>query len=656
VRGFVLAGTNVSGEVSVLVSGAASVTLSNLCLAATNEVAAESVFRVDSDTALHLAGTSTLRSGDGLAGLRVAQSAALTLDGETLEAFGGEGGAGILGGSVTINGGLILPVGGEDAVGIGGELTIRGGTVFAHGGGLAPDLGAKDGDPASTVVLGGSVHAVMGRTSPAVSNASERVYCVTVPDCAPNSPVALVGLEWYGMDGILSDADGKVYLWLPSGVHFFAVDGVSYVADVDGRSAVAERYVPTGVHVDGTDVSRRRGDGWQFAQGTLSFSGNCTVSGTNSQGMVAIMVEPTVETLTLSNLVLRGTQEYYVPISVFATNRCAVVLAGANELEAGANAAALAVGDGFSVEVSGRGTLKAIGGDGGAGIGGGWRENGSYVSIYGGVVEARGGMNGAGIGGGWRGKGGNLSVYGGRVTAVGGAYASAIGGGYYETGVRYFQNGGTVIANGGSVNLVTADAVSSSGRGNVIRGGSLHVTGANPTISTSPVNGSNVRVWCVAVTNLVPGAKVALNGLSDYGTSDIFADDTGAVYLWLPDGAHLFSTQIGEETWRWRADVSGADTVAVAVTGPDGLSITDIVLAETTVDITVAADPTGWMASGYASLRVRAGAALPLSAGDEALLDPSQVTTTLNADGTATLSVPRQAATQMFYRIETAGD
>ena len=210
-----------------------------------------------------------------------------------------------------------------------------------------------------------------------------------------------------------------------------------------------------------------------------------------------------------------------------------------------------------------------------------------------------------------------------------------------------------MIANGGSVNLVTADAISSSGRGNVIRGGSLHVTGDNPTISTSPVNGSNVRVWCVTVTNLVPGAKVVLDGLTGYGTSDIFADDAGAVYLWLPDGAHLFSTQVGEETWRWRANVSGADTVAVAVTGPDGLTITGIALTETAVTITVASDPAEWMASGYASLRVRAGAALPLPAGDEALLDPSQVTTTLNADGTATLSVPRQSASQMFYRIET---
>ena len=48
-------------------------------------------------------------------------------------------------------------------------------------------------------------------------------------------------------------------------------------------------------------------------------------------------------------------------------------------------------------------------------------------------------------------------------------------------------------------------------------------------------------------------------------------------------------------------------------------------------------------------------AQLVLQLGDMAhpIPDPSQVTTTLNADGTATLSVPRQSASQIFYRIET---
>ena len=88
------------------------------------------------------------------------------------------------------------------------------------------------------------------------------------------------------------------------------------------------------------------------------------------------------------------------------------------------------------------------------------------------------------------------------------------------------------------------------------------------------------------------------------------------------------------------------------MTGPDGLTITGIALTETAVTITVASDPAEWMASGYASLRVRAGAALPLPAGDEALLDESLVTATLNADGTATLTFPRSSSDLMFYRIE----
>ena len=490
---------------------------------------------------------------------------------------------------------------------------------------------------------------------------------MTVENLTEGSTPTFDRLGGYDADGLVADAEGKVYLWLPNGTHVFFRDGRAMLAVVDDADVVATEWT-TGVTVDGADVATLSGDGWSYDIDTavLTLSSNSrdyTLSGTNTDGDVSVVVSAGYVNAIISNLVLCVTNVERSAIYVNDGLSTTLTLAGTNVLMSGENCPGVRTratierdGSYYTydayLDIKGTGTLLAVGGQNAAGIGGGQRENGSYVSVYGGELEARGGMNGAGIGGGWRGKGGNLSVYGGRVTAVGGTYASAIGGGFGETGERYFQNNGTVIANGGSVNLVTADAISSSGRGNIIRGGSLHVTGEKPTISNPPVNGSNVRVWCVTVTNLVPGAKVVLDGLSGYGTSDIFADDTGAVYLWLPNGAHLFSTQIGEETWRWRADVSGADTVAVAVTGPDGLTITGIALTETAVTITVASDPAEWMASGYASLRVRAGAALPLPAGDEALLDESLVTATLNADGTATLTFPRSSSDLMFYRIE----
>ena len=101
----------------------------------------------------------------------------------------------------------------------------------------------------------------------------------------------------------MADASGSVYLWLTNGIHFVTANGVLYVADVDEQAVNAELFELTGVYVDGVDVAYRRGDGWQFAQRTLSFSENRTVSGTNVQGKVAIMVEPTVETLSAKHII-----------------------------------------------------------------------------------------------------------------------------------------------------------------------------------------------------------------------------------------------------------------------------------------------------------------------------------------------------------------
>ena len=161
-------------------------------------------------------------------------------------------------------------------------------------------------------------------------------------------------------------------------------------------------------------------------------------------------------------------------------------------------------------------------------------------------------------------------------------------------------------------------------------------------------NGSQALLWCVTVPGFTPGATVTLKRLDGYGTTDIFADATGCVYLWLPYGTHRF---VANGTL-YAAAVNAMDVTAVVMAEPDGLTITGIVLTDTAVKITVASDPADWMADGRETLCVRAGTTLPLSAGNEALLDQSQVSTTINADGTATISFPRPTTSPMFYRIE----
>ena len=649
-RGFTITGTNVAGDVSVVVSAAASVTLSDICLEATN-AAAYSVFCIACSTALDMCGTNSLRSGEGNAGLLLTQDASATIDGDVLETFGGAGGAGIQGGTLTINGGTIQAqggeggagiqggtltinggtiqamggeggagifadsvkiyrgriraVGGEDAVGLGCSVTVYGGTVYAQGGGITADLGAAEGDAARTTILGGSVLPAMGRMYPAVSNASEQVYCVTIPDCTPNQPVTLEGLGEYGTDGIVADADGNVYVWLTNGVHTISVDGRAYIADVYDGDETAEPFYPIGVMVDGIDISFRRGSGWSYGNGLLMLSGNCTVSGTNVEGEVTIMLYPDLETLTVSNLVLRGGGvRGYTPFVSSSTNSCAVVLSGENEFVAGAEAAALTVHAGFSVRLLGDGSLAARGGRGGAGIGGdGDSQQSGFIQVAGGTIFAAGG---------------------------GAVDIGTVGDGTYGNGEEESVLRGTVVFTGGSISVPRE-------------------------ISPAPSNGTE-RVWRVTVPNLTPNAAVSLNGPPGYGTEGIRADGDGKVYLWLPDGRYSF--RAGGK--RMRALVDGVGTVAVLVPLPDGLAITRFAMTPATVEITVAADPANWMADWMAGwmefcseeLRVRAGTALPLPAGESAFLDESQVTPMLNADGTVTLSFPRSSSLLMFYRIE----
>ena len=101
------------------------------------------------------------------------------------------------------------------------------------------------------------------------------------------------------------------------------------------------------------------------------------------------------------------------------------------------------------------GQLEANGGCYSAGIGGGYEEPGSYITINGGVVTATGGSNtwgfdcGAGIGGGFDGSAEMITINGGTVTANGGDKAPGIGSGIGKDCSYIYINGGTVTANGG---------------------------------------------------------------------------------------------------------------------------------------------------------------------------------------------------------------
>ena len=132
------------------------------------------------DTTLKLEGNNTLRGGQSCAGLEKddeLSTGKLTITAEdtssSLNAYGGNGGAGIGGGNqkstsnLEIANGKIHAVGGLLGAGIGGggfggngEVSISGGEVTAHGGHTAAGIGGGFRGSGDVTILGGTVTAI----------------------------------------------------------------------------------------------------------------------------------------------------------------------------------------------------------------------------------------------------------------------------------------------------------------------------------------------------------------------------------------------------------------------------------------------------------------------------------------------------------------
>ena len=160
---------------------AAKVTLSNV-----NINASGAAVSVSGDVELIISGTNTLHSGTGHAGVEKADdNGTLTISGTgtgTLEAYGGQGGAGIGSGSqkgcsnIVIESGTITAHGGEWGAGIGSgnvgnrpgmlggsNITINDGDVTAYGGSEAAGIGGGlKGNGKDITINGGTVHAESG--------------------------------------------------------------------------------------------------------------------------------------------------------------------------------------------------------------------------------------------------------------------------------------------------------------------------------------------------------------------------------------------------------------------------------------------------------------------------------------------------------------
>ena len=471
----------------------------------------------------------------------------ITINGGEVTATGGDFGAGIGGGryengrNITISGGTVTATGGWCGAGIGGgegrtgsDITVSGGTITTTGGKEATDIGGGSGGSTGMVTItGGSVKTKNGALT-GVINGTNAVYCTVVDltdEIGTEAAVTDVGETAYGMKDVMTDADGKIYMYLPAGetsivfgTHFYS-GTVSVEAGADNRltrsteckysllvlgdPAYYERNESTqGILIkDGADLIIKSANGYgkdNYSSMRIQIEENASVTLTLDGAYMDASAIPYISAPILIpenstgnvNIILKGENglkagNYYAAIQKNgdAENIGTLTISGDGSLMAagGYNAAGVGSSDGKPVKniVISSGIITATGGVYGAGIGGGDRGTASNITISGGTITATGGMYGAGIGGGDRGTASNITISGGTITATGGNNGAGIGGGGYAgMGIGITISGGTVTA----TSIAAGDyEVTGAGIGGGARG-----TGSNITISGGTVTATSI--------------------------------------------------------------------------------------------------------------------------------------------------------------------
>ena len=478
----------------------------------------------------------------------------ITISGGEVTATGGYGGAGIGGGyygvgsNIAITGGIITATGGDGGAGIGGgdsrdgnDITISGGTVTATGKNTRSDIGGGSGGSTGTVTItGGSVKTKNGALT-GVTNGTDNVYYTVVDltdEIGTEAAVTDVGETAYGMKDVMTDADGKIYMYLPAGetsivfgTHFYS-GTVSAEAGADNRltrgteckysllvlgdPAYYERNESTqGILIkDGADLTIKSANGYgkdNYSPMRIQIEENASVTLTLDGAYMDASAIPYISSPILIpenstgnvNIILKGENglkagNYYAAIQKNgdAEDIGTLTISGDGSLMAagGYNAAGVGSGNAKTVKnimITG-GTITATGGVFGAGIGGGYYGAGSNITISGGTIMATGGNSAAGIGGGERGAASNITISGGTVTATGGKSGAGIGGGYSGEGNNITISGGTVTA--------TSIAVGDAGATGAGIGGGYAKEGNNITISGGTVTATSIAVGDAGAT------------------------------------------------------------------------------------------------------------------------------------------------------------
>ena len=652
-------------------------------------------------------------SAAGIGGGYGSTNGSVRISGGTVGATGGRYGAGIGAGdagskdtetgiTVEISGGVVT-ASSPSAAAIGpgdytlcGTVSISGGTIYASTGESSAKAIGKSRycTAASVTIHGGAVYSDLDDISPAPTNSSSNaVFPVDFDIGEATSHVASLTLYGalssysYGTTDLYTDANGNLRIWFPStsGSAFVAKVVMesgeeyffSFIIDDDGGLTEAGYLI-----VDGSVVSSDAdyvGTGWSYTKSTceLKLTGNVYVQGLSTNGDFRIVVPSGgASSVSLKKLTLTAPATKYAS-SMVISNDCALTFSGTNTLTAIGNyAAGIEVVSNATLTISSSsGSLSAIGGKYGAGIGsrGSGFANPGRIVIESGTISAQGGEKAAGIGGGQMCnlQENNIVVSGGVVTATGGASAAGIGSGYVGSvsGNKMIPAGAVKIT-GGSIHAVCGSAPQTnigdlimSANANQIAGGDTALTitggsvvGENGVVIPCPVNGDGVTLAGIVVSNLEAGAEITVAGLpSYYGVNDIVADENGVICLWLPandkdDETDCYTFTAGGSTWKVRIEKTGFFRGIAVV--PEKLRIGAFNVSRSGLRFTVSADDAQWLHLNAASLRIRVASSPAMTEENSKLLVPEVVE---NGDGTVTLEVAPDATPSGgsgFFKIE----
>ena len=342
---------------------------------------------------------------------------------------------------------------------------------------------------------------------------------------------------------------------LLTGAAFPAFAGTYYIEDGDIVISAGTKTGTNKVEQGGTLKSAND-------RGTIISSSNKDTASDNTVTINAANEKDKVE-VTLKDLNIDAGSTGSAAVSVTGSGDTTIELDGSNTLNSGSGHAGL---EHNKTDTSGEltiqdndknGSLKAAGGQYGAGIGGAGAANDAQVKITGGKITATGGEYGAGIGGGFKGSG-DVTISGGEIHANGGNYGAGIGGGDYSSG-KVTITGGEINATGGYLGAGIGGGEKGSGDVTITGGEITSATGGKygAGIGGGPEGRGDVTIEGNTEVNAAGGTGGAGIG-GGYGAKNNSNSTGNQITIRSNENGSPTVNAVGGGTKKGIADIGGA--------------------------------------------------------------------------------------------------